>query len=375
MQPWDDILVTLPDLFKEIKLQATDISYLAQGANNVVFSMSALTLKGDKYVPDIIRISKHPTEYDQAKWPSGNDLNGRDMGEACKRTATSAWIQMRVQEKLPKLVPQIIYCDPSTNNACRRPYTIQRRAPGKPLAEVIDSISIDNLKKVFEQLAIFKATLESFKFPLCGNLETVYESTIQLRVRSLFTGHIGPSSGEAAVLRLDDECRSSLKRQIELGDMFSDSDKPNEVTKHLRQLSHLLTYMVSEPKFQAALATNMNEAHLHHPDLHARNIIVDTIEHPEGRVAVRKVTILDFDNMQAMPLILSRRHPPFIRACSHLHGVSKVMKSYLREYEHCIEKEFGRDARDEYAYHAERRGAWVAQIAATAFGRHEPGSN
>ena len=412
----DHLLTPLRQVLDDLEMQATDISYLSEGAYNIVFAadlgIAALSLKP---CPCVIRTAKlvedlKPGSRRHEKYKEELRTEGG------KRTLSSSLILEYVHQHA-KNTPEVLHYDSTSENALGRPFSIQTRLPGWELSEVWCHLNRSARHQVIEQLADFSLTLESIKFPLIGDVETVPASKGEggrLAIRNYIDDTVTPVcvGAKHPVLRLGDMCKQALARQIDIerkafaryrdgssdeemaddhpsdesipgddcsnekmldDDLFDDTDCLNEDNLYapptgdapnaLRDIGRLLDHMKASPDFKALLDADVNDARLVHGDLHMGNIIANVQEDLHGRQTVQ-IGVIDFDRARAEPLLMFRR--------SRLYALDK-MDDELRAHSvnHTIDRlhrEQGPEAVTQWHKHMSSCGPWVNKIVNIALG-------
>ena len=305
----EEILTGLPNLLIKIGISHRNLRYLAAGSWHIVFAFDIVKqIEGGEeseahasVTPAIIRIA----------------TDEEDLPGACETTLDHAAV-LRFLSKHFSYTPILIGYDATTENVLQRPYTIQTRLPGKTLDDVWDELDIEAKCEIVEQLADFQIKCKEIRFPACGDLccddspEGVKE--LKLGIREF---------GSRSIVRLENvTCTpevayksyflAQLPRTIEDCASVREDILPYNRAM-LRDISKIFDDMETIPEYKDYLSRNVNDASLHHVDLHPGNLLVEPYtKSGETTTHWRISGIIDWDGGQALPAVQTNQAPAML---------------------------------------------------------------
>lgn len=296
-------------------MEVKDVRYLASGMWNIVFEFGLrLNRRSDDYQPCIIRFSNAFPDDDEDE-DTANEVFERRLAEACEKTFNTAMILQYVSKHLPN-TPELLAFNATTNNAIHRPYTIQSRLPGQPLEQLWTDLSLEAKLQITEKIADFILKCEAIEFPLCGDLyglKTTSTSHDGLGIREIGASQaVSFESCNDKRRTLADKCKRMLPTHI--ADIDAEGMTEEFVEEQygaLRDVGNVLTQVANNPELKHHVSANINDAHLKHCDLHQGNIMVHSTIDKENKETYL-VGIIDWDDAQSWPKILSRGPPTFL---------------------------------------------------------------
>ncbi|KAI5203895.1 hypothetical protein E4T39_03959 [Aureobasidium subglaciale] len=223
-------------------------------------------------------------------------------------------------------VPKVLAFDITRENALKLPYSLHTRLPGTSLDNVFGDMSVDDKVVIAEELAAFLARLDTIRFAASGRI--IYDE-----------------SATIAKLPLD------LSRRIQVGenvvvrgfyrgpDMFDGKDRPfapttstlyDLLSTHIHDQIQCNDYLCpndSDPKFPklqailhdmkamgwfASAKGSTEYSIVHHWDFEPGNIMVEQSKQPGGVLRWHVTGIVDWDEAQCVPPVLTRKPPTWL---------------------------------------------------------------
>ncbi|KAI9727315.1 MAG: hypothetical protein M1828_006934 [Chrysothrix sp. TS-e1954] len=283
------LLTTLPLLFQALDMEYADLRFLASGSSNLVYSFRATS--GAPVQDFVVRIPI-------------SDSNGTFDDTPELQAGVLSYLNH--VPTLERKIPHVIRFDATKNNPIDRQYIIQERMRGDCLADLYDKLTTEQSKSLARCYADQILAFEKITFPRAGEITTCPGSSGENPSTEINVvdwrdydderprNHGTPRAAKETIYQL-------LSRR------FSAAIRKETRSKYRRRNLFILKQILRDMK-ELGWFDSYNSDHpivLAHADLYPRNIMVRW----PTRQSLEITGVLDWDDVRALPRVLSRRPP------------------------------------------------------------------
>ena len=286
----EELLGKLPDLLSDLQIEYCNLQFLAGGNFSLVFSFDILS--EGVTTPAVIRISA-----EDSKERRDATINLVAILDFLKNHFT--------------YTPKVLRYDASSENVIQLPYTIQTRRPGQTLESIWSVLSLEAKCNITRDIADFLMDCEAIRFPSYGHLINQFDSNSQNPSIKLGFEPLGEEAKAAFTehatqrMSLGTLCQQTIALQVEDSNTWEDDGEDVDINRGLlKGIAEIVDEMQHEEPFRNYFSENINDAVLHHGDLHDGNILVE--KSGPGEDDWHLSGIIDWDAAFALPLVLAR---------------------------------------------------------------------
>ena len=304
MESFIDYLPKIKHLLDDLGLKGFTVEPIQHGDSfeNCVYGLNSYSEKNEQY------ILRAPVFY------SSMDLD-TDNGVIYIPILNDVALLNSLAHKLA--VPRVKAYSSTKDNALGKPFMLQTRLHGRSLDKVWPELPQADRFEIVDQYAELLAELENVSFPTAGSFEAPIDMAKSMNgyacteapTCKFFEGGDQDLATDHRVVhdRAGPDVKKLLHNLIS-SFIAKDIEKEGADNEFLAPKLRELLKIVHELDLEGAFGAGPQPVVLHHWDLEPRNIMVQQGDNGTWRIS----GVIDWDDAQALPRVLTRRPPSWI---------------------------------------------------------------